>query len=210
MTSDDHRPVNLVSPPRWAEALLPLLLRPDVAETVSGDLLEAYRDSVYPLRGRLRADLWYAAQVIGFTRVPLICGLVLAACGIGRMVFDTFAPPADYSWAARSMFTTWSSISLYFLAGAWAAWRTGRMTSGPVIALAAHVISWTVSVAFDTVLFFTVIRYNPKMLDLFEITGGWGEEWGVPLMLLPVVVVLGTLGGLAGKGLGWARTRKAA
>jgi hypothetical protein len=45
------------------------------------------------------------------------------------------------------------------------------------------------------------------MLDLFEITGGWGEEWGVPLMLLPVVVVLGTLGGLAGKSLGAARSR---
>jgi hypothetical protein len=206
MKTEDERPLDAVTPPRGAEAVLRLLLRSDDAETVSGDLLEEYRKTVYPSRGRWRADVWYAAQVVSFMRVPLLCGFVLAACGIGRMVFDTFAPPADYSWVARSTFTTWSSITLYFLAGAWAAWRTGRMTSGPVIALAAHLISWTLSLAFDTVLFVTVIRYNPKMLDLFEITGGWGEEWGVPLMLLPVVVILGTLGGLAGKSLGTART----
>ena len=65
------------------------------------------------------------------------------------------------------------------------------------------------SAAFAAVLFVSVIRYDAKMLDLFEITGGWGEVWGVPLMLLPVVLVLGTLGGLMGKSLRLARARMA-
>jgi hypothetical protein len=176
----------------------------DDAETVSGDLLEQYRETVYPSRGRSRAVLWYVVQVSGFMRIPLVCGLVLAAFAIGRMLLDTFAPPADYSWAARSTFTTWSSISLYVLTGAWAASRTGRMASGPLMAVITHVIGWTLAAAFAAVLFVTVIRYDPRMLDLFEITGGWGEQWGVPLILLPIVVVLGTLGGLAGKSIGTA------
>ena len=210
MTAENQRPLESVTPPRWAEAVLRVLLRPDVAETVSGDLLEEYRDTVFPSRGRRRADMWYAAQVTRFMlHTPLIWGLVLAAFLSARTLFDTFAPPADYSWAARSAFTTWSSITLYVFAAAWAAWRTGRASSGPLVALVTHVIGWTLRAVFDTVLFVSVVRYNPKMLDLFEITGGWGEEWGVPLMLLPIVVVLGTLGGVVGKSLGAGRTRTA-
>jgi hypothetical protein len=212
MNADDNRRAAAVAPPQWAEAVLRLLLRPDDAETVAGDLIEEYRETVHPARGRRRADLWYVGQVIGFmlrTGV-VIFGIVLAACGIGRMLLDTFAPPADYSWKARSAFTTWSSITIYLVSAGWAAWRTGRAGSGPLVALVTHVIGWTLAVAFDAVLFVSVIRYNPRMLDLFEITGGWGEEWGVPLMLLPVVLVLGMLGGLAGKSLGTGRTRIAA
>src|SRR5688572_26683602 len=53
-------------PPRWADALLGTFLNPQEAETESGDLLEAYRDSIYPTRGRWRADLWYVRQVAGY------------------------------------------------------------------------------------------------------------------------------------------------
>ena len=42
------------------------VLGPDEAEAESGDLLEAYRDSVYPDRGHRRANLWYALQVAGY------------------------------------------------------------------------------------------------------------------------------------------------
>ena len=44
-------------PPRWAEAILRVLLKPHDRETVSGDLLEEYRDTIVPTRGRA-ADLW--------------------------------------------------------------------------------------------------------------------------------------------------------
>jgi hypothetical protein len=42
------------------------VLRPDDAEVECGDLLEAYRDSIYPNRGRGRANLWYVFQVAGY------------------------------------------------------------------------------------------------------------------------------------------------
>jgi hypothetical protein len=53
-------------PPRWADALLRVSLNAQEAETESGDLLEAYRDSIYPTRGRWHADLWFMRQVIGY------------------------------------------------------------------------------------------------------------------------------------------------
>lgn len=42
------------------------VLKADVAGAECGDLLEAYRDTIYPNRGRRRADLWYVLQVAGY------------------------------------------------------------------------------------------------------------------------------------------------
>lgn len=56
------------TPPRRAEAVLRALLAPQDRETVSGDLLEEYRESVHPVYGPRRADLWYVTQVAGFAR----------------------------------------------------------------------------------------------------------------------------------------------
>jgi len=80
MTPDTDRSSQSACPPRWAEAALRLLLPAGDAEAVTGDLIEEYRESVYPSRSRWRADLWYVRQVMGFVSVvPLTCGLVLAA-----------------------------------------------------------------------------------------------------------------------------------
>lgn len=57
---------NPARPPWWAEMLLRIVLPSDTAETESGDLLEAYRDSVHPQLGSWRADLWYVRQVAGY------------------------------------------------------------------------------------------------------------------------------------------------
>ncbi len=50
----------------------------------------------------------------------------------------------------------------------------------------------------------SVIRHDPVKLEMFQITGGWGEEWGLPVMMGPAALVLGTLGGMLGKLLGAA------
>jgi hypothetical protein len=66
MGSDIRRPDNSVLPPRWADALLRAFLKPEEAEIASGDLLEAYRDSIHPVRGSTRANFWYVQQVAGY------------------------------------------------------------------------------------------------------------------------------------------------
>jgi hypothetical protein len=62
---DDVKPSERsIHPPRWAEALWRLFLG-NQAEAEFGDLLEVYRDSIYPTRGRLRADFWFVWQLAG-------------------------------------------------------------------------------------------------------------------------------------------------
>jgi hypothetical protein len=46
--------------------LLRAFLKPEEAEIASGDLLEAYRDSIHPVRGSTRANFWYVQQVAGY------------------------------------------------------------------------------------------------------------------------------------------------
>jgi hypothetical protein len=82
-------------PPRWAEALLRVLLPPDDAETVSGDLLEEYRETVFLARPGRRVVLW---QVAGFTWratwLPLIIGLVIGT-GLGILnLLETACSPS--------------------------------------------------------------------------------------------------------------------
>jgi uncharacterized protein YqgC (DUF456 family) len=202
MTTDPHsRSSEFARPPGPAAALLSWLLPAEEAETVAGDLIEEYRDTVLPASGRWSANTWFVRQVVGFVwRAPAVWGLLVGMFVSGRFLLDTFAPPASYS--QRSFFTTWSSILLYLLAGAWGARRTGRAATGTLVAVCAHAIGWIVNAAVTAVLFVGVIRTEPARLTLFKQTGDWGEVWFLPLMLLPFVLVLGSIGGLCGRSLG--------
>jgi len=55
---------DLRKPPQWAESLLVPLLKPGDRETISGDLLEEYREERLPRLGHARADFWYIRQVL--------------------------------------------------------------------------------------------------------------------------------------------------
>lgn len=54
------------APPRWLEMLLLRSLTARDRETISGDLLEEYREVQLPRLGAVRANLWYARQLISF------------------------------------------------------------------------------------------------------------------------------------------------
>jgi len=83
-------------PPRWAEAILRVLLKPRQRESVSGDLLEEYRDTIVPARGHA-ADWWYVRQVMSYLlRASWAWGLLMGAALVFRYLLDTLAPPADY------------------------------------------------------------------------------------------------------------------
>jgi len=67
-------------------------------QTVSGDLLEEYREGILPGRRKHRADLWYLGQVAGFawranrTRAGLLSGAVVA-----RTALDWLVPTANFN-----------------------------------------------------------------------------------------------------------------
>ena len=106
----------LPSPPRWADALLRLCLRPRDRDTVTGDLLEEYREVVLPTRGRLRAVLWYLRHLVSL--IPgVTLGLLLgAAFGLWNLVGAWLDPLADDTPVALlifygPMFTAWGLAS---------------------------------------------------------------------------------------------------
>jgi hypothetical protein len=61
-------------PPRWAESLLTHLLKPRDRESISGDLLEEYREERLPALGRARANLWYTRQILSLAFLQVLTG----------------------------------------------------------------------------------------------------------------------------------------
>jgi len=109
-----------MNPPRWAEFLLQLVVRARDRETISGDLLEEYRESVLPAEGPFRAGLWYWGQVVSFVS-PLIVGLAFGtALGVWNLVSTAVDPLSDDSAGIMLTFVavllgTWGLVA--FLAG---------------------------------------------------------------------------------------------
>jgi hypothetical protein len=74
-------------------------MEPHEAETQLGDLLEMYRDSIVPVKGRLGANLWFVKQVSPYAlrasslnvRNCILAGLVLCVASI---VFSVLRYPA--------------------------------------------------------------------------------------------------------------------
>src|SRR3954454_23073875 len=149
------------APPSWAQSLLALLLTPDDQESVPRELLEEYRKSRLPALGQWRADLWYFRQVAGLLwRASLPWAAVLGALCSGRVLLDALAPPID--WGPRSAFSTFSAVATYLLTGLWTAWRTHHVRTGTLVAVAAHVAGQALTIAVTFVLFFGVIRHDPR------------------------------------------------
>jgi len=70
-------PAERAEPPVWAEVALRVLLAPKDRETVSGDLLEEYREVVVPARGVAGARFWYVRQVLSFVTLEGVLRAVL-------------------------------------------------------------------------------------------------------------------------------------
>src|ERR1700681_4082737 len=111
------------TPPGWAEALLRGFLKPGDFDSVSGDLLEEYRDSIHPVRGQRKADVWYVTQVLGFvSRGARVWAALFGAAFVVRTAFDWLRPPLDFH--TRSTVSTALGSGILVAAGLWASWRS--------------------------------------------------------------------------------------
>ncbi len=59
------------APPRWLERMLLLFLSDRDRETISGDLLEEYREERLPGLGPIWANVWYLRQSISFASIQI-------------------------------------------------------------------------------------------------------------------------------------------
>jgi hypothetical protein len=187
-------------PPRWAESLLRMMLRPADRESISGDLLEEYRQSIVPALGA-RADRWYVQQVGWYVlRATWLWAALVGAILVGRYLLDTLAP-THYSPGVRhprSTIMSWALIATYALGGCWHAWRTARVSGGVVGAFVTAALGGALS-SLGTVLCLA-IWHDPQTWRAIQGSGGIEEAlYGVPLMLVPIGVIVGTAGATAGR-----------
>ena len=183
------------TPPGWAEALLRASLTPGDSDSVSGDLLEQYRESVRPARGRRRADLWYVTQALGFVwRSARLWAALFAVAFLARTALDWLVPPADFH--ARSNVSTLMGAGIVLLAAFRAASRSGSFAAGPVIGLATAAIAAPIELLGAMTLL--AGWHDPITLAAIRSSGGLAEVLTLPLLMLLPGVVLGTIGGLLG------------
>ena len=178
------------NPPEVAHAILRALLPADARESVSGDLLEEYRDSRVPAAGELRADLWYWRQVGGiwlrdywWIVVPAVLLLVVGD------IFNTFRAPSGASYLDGLPKIVPAAISplgvmfLLALASAYGNWRTQRWGGGFVAALGVSVIVWLFMAAWGSATFYPfaqVQQSNPYWVQAWH----WSTHRAAPPTVL--------------------------
>ena len=186
-------------PPSWAESLLRMLLPARDHESVSGDLLEEYRQSIVPSRGAA-ANRWYVSQVAGYMwRQTWMWAALLAAICVTRYLFDTLAP-IHYTRgvvALRSAVMSWALAGAFFGCGAWHTWRTRNPITGLLLALATASIGGLLTILVTGVSL--AIRHDPATMAAIAGSGGIDELWAIPLLLQPLAaLVTGSAGALVG------------
>jgi len=173
-------------PPEWAEALLRLLLKPEDRESVSGDLLEEYRQTAVPARGK-GADAWYVRQVAGFVwRATWMWSLVFAALFVSRAAYDWLVPTTQF--ATRSAVSTWSGVAVLFIVAASAAWRSRSFVAGLLVAMITSQVAAVMSVVGAAILL--AIWHDAETQRAIAGSGGLEEAFILPfVMIIPAVIV---------------------
>jgi len=180
-------------PPRTADAVLRMILAPQDFQTVSGDLLEEYRERILPARGKYRADLWYVGQVAGFAwRANKTWAGVLGGAVVARTALDWLVPTADFN--ARSTISTAVSAGIFVSAGFWAALRNSSFRAGTLAGVATALMAAVISILGATLLL--AIWHDPPTLAAIEASGGLSETYTLPILLVVPGALLSTLGGL--------------
>jgi hypothetical protein len=192
------RPTTL--PPLWAESLLRLMLRPDDRDSVSGDLLEEYRESIVPALGR-DADRWYVRQVARYVlRQTWMWAALAAAILVTRHLFDSLLPIhyTPHVVPLRGAVTSWALIAAVSLGPAWQTWRSGHLRSGLVQVVVTAMLGGVLTCVGTLVCL--AIWHDPATLRAIQNSGGLDEAtWGMPVLLLPIGLTFGVPGAIAGR-----------
>ena len=178
------------TPPAWADAWLRFLLPARDRETVSGDLMEEYRDAIRPTRSQLAADAWYLGQVSRFAWRPALWAVFIAAAYTSRTAFDWFVPTTNF--APRAEATTLVMISTLFVIGASSTLRGQSIGAGIVATFSALLMSAALCTIATTVMY--VGWHNPRLTDAINASGGLAEVYTMPFMVIVPGMTIGAVG----------------
>jgi hypothetical protein len=207
--------VQEANPPRWAESILGLVLKPADRETVSGDLLEEYRDTKRPELGRTRADAWYIRHVLGyFWRSVWPCVVLLALMFATHDLYNSFLNTGSATNALLERVFTGAALTAWVLVGIYGGRRTGRVSGGTLMTAGAQASAWlfmAVWWAFTTYPFAQLMQANPYWIAAWHYrpTDASFERWLIEDNIgaflfggsagLVAALVLGSIGGAAGR-----------
>jgi hypothetical protein len=163
------------NPPAAAEMLLRALLTPASAETMTGDLLEEYRDRRVPALGRLRADFWYVRQVIGvFLRAYGWFAAALILWMVAHDLFNTFRDASGASYLdglPASSLGPVVGIGVLLAAAAYGSWRTERWHGGVVATAGLFIVLWLFMAFWWSATFYPVAQVqqtNPYWIHAWQ------------------------------------------
>jgi hypothetical protein len=199
-----------VTPPRWADALLRSLLRPEDRESTSGDLLEEYRAVRRPSLGLLRADVWYIRQVATVLWPLIWPGALLLAVQAVFLALTVFRPGHHATHPIREAPSVWLSFTLkifwygsivgapgvslfdgaiYFFTAYGGFQRTRLTMTGIVASAASSLVGFVVlyaSAALVTPGLAVALFANPALFLILSVH---------MLIVLAYAALVGTLGG---------------
>jgi len=145
--------------------MLRALLKPRDRETVTGDLLEEYREVILPARGRARALRWYLAQMLLLVGSVAFGVAIGAGLGVWILVDTAVAPLAeDTPLAVGSMFA--GLLVLFAVPGFTARRRGGRARDS----MQAGAIAGALAMALFCLL--GIVRVN-VFLDVIRDRSDW-------------------------------------
>ena len=181
-------------PPDWAETMLRLSLNAADRENVSGDLLEEYRASILPIRGKTEADRWYVGQVAGFVwRATWVWAFLFSGEFVARTAYDWLVPTTDF--ATRSAVSTWSGVAMLFFAAIWTAWRSRSFTAGVLIAMITSQIAAVMSVVGAAILL--AVWHDAETQRAIAGSGGLAEVFAMPFVMIIPAIIVGGVGSAA-------------
>ena len=157
------------NPPRIAQLLLHIALRPHDAESIAGDLLEEYRAVRRPSLGRLRADAWYVwhvVSVVGRPVWPFALALVAVKSVLAAFMLFPLAGPWNPSLVPAPNVSLLDAM-FFLSAGYYGAHRTGRLTTGVVNSGVLSLIDFAMFAGYATLAFptlFASISEKPFIL----------------------------------------------
>src|SRR5215211_492359 len=183
------------APPRWAERVLQAFLTSRAFESVSGDLLEEYRDTVFPSRGQSAADIWYLSQVLSYAWRGAGAWATLFAAGyLVRTAIDWRLPTTDFQM--RATVTTSVAFAIFLLAGLLAGARSGSVISGAIVGVVAAAFAIPLQLAGAALLI--ALWHDPATLSAIRGSGGLGEVFTMPLFTVIPCVLISAIGGMFG------------
>jgi hypothetical protein len=197
---------------KWADFLLRLVLKARDRDTISGDLLEEYREVVLPTNGPLAARLWYARQIVSFIS-PTTWGVAIGtAAGAVSLISTAIEPLADDSVGVMIIWFG-SLILLWSLVGFGAAERTHRVRDAVTAAAIAGVATMAVFELATIVranVFVDQIRYRADWQNLvarFEASGAHSLRRYATRQYIagtPILLAVGACAGAVAGALGGA------